>query len=212
MVTGDVKETAVAIAKEAGILPPEYKGETQKSCYIVMDGKSFRTAVEGLVKDAEGNDVVKNEAMFRKIASQLRVLARSSPEDKYLLATGLKQIEEVVAMTGDGGNDAMALKKADIGFAMGINGVEIAKEAAGIILLDDNFKSIVSAVKYGRNIFECIRKFLQFQLTVNVSAIILAFIGSVFLTDSPLTAVQMLWINLIMDTLASLALSTEPPS
>ena len=115
-------------------------------------------------------------------------------------------------MTGDGGNDAMALKKADIGFAMGINGVEIAKEAAGIILLDDNFKSIVSAVKYGRNIFDCIRKFLQFQLTVNVTAIILAFIGSAFLTDSPLTAVQMLWINLIMDTLASLALSTEPPS
>lgn len=151
---------------------------------------------------------MKNIDMFQKIAKELRVLARSSPEDKYLLATGLKQLNNVVAMTGDGTNDAPALKKADIGFAMGIAGTEVAKEAAGIILLDDNFKSIVTAAKYGRNIFECIRKFLQFQLTVNVVAIFMAFMGAVIIKNSPLTSIQMLWVNLIMDTLAALALAT----
>lgn len=140
------------------------------------------------------------------------MLARSSPEDKYILATGLKQLNNVVAMTGDGSNDAPALKKADIGFAMGIAGTEVAKEAAGIILLDDNFSSIITAIKYGRNIFDCIRKFLQFQLTVNVVAIFMAFLGAAIIKESPLTPVQMLWVNLIMDTLAALALATEPPS
>ena len=140
------------------------------------------------------------------------MLARSSPDDKYLLATGLKQLKNVVAMTGDGTNDAPALKKADIGFAMGIAGTEVAKEASGIILLDDNFGSIITAVKYGRNIFDCIRKFLQFQLTVNGVAIVMAFMGASILKQSPLTPVQMLWINLIMDTLAALALATDPPS
>ena len=140
------------------------------------------------------------------------MLARSSPEDKYILATGLKQLGNVVAMTGDGTNDAPALKKADIGFAMGIAGTQVAKDAAGIILLDDNFSSIITAVKYGRNIFDCIRKFLQFQLTVNIVAIFMAFLGAVVIKESPLTPIQMLWVNLIMDTLAALALATEPPS
>lgn len=156
--------------------------------------------------------MVNNIDKFREITNELRVLARSSPDDKYLLATGLKQLDNVVAMTGDGTNDAPALKKADIGFAMGIAGTEVAKEAAGIILLDDNFSSIITAVKYGRNIFDCIRKFLQFQLTVNVVAICMAFMGAAILKRSPLTPVQMLWVNLIMDTLAALALATEPPN
>ena len=146
------------------------------------------------------------------VRDQLKVLARSSPTDKYIMATGLKQLHHVVAMTGDGTNDAPALKKADIGFAMGIAGTEVAKEASGIILLDDNFSSIVTAMKWGRNIFDSIRKFLQFQLTVNMCALIMAFSGAAVLKESPLSPIQMLWVNLIMDTLASLALATEPPS
>lgn len=149
---------------------------------------------------------------FREVAEELRVLARSTPDDKYLLVTGLKAMDNVVAVTGDGTNDAPALKKADVGFAMGIAGTEVAKEAAGIIILDDNFNSIVTAVKWGRNIYDSIRKFLQFQLTVNAVALFMVFIGSVILHESPLNAKQMLWVNLIMDTLASLALATEPPT
>ena len=140
------------------------------------------------------------------------MLARSTPEDKYMLVTGLKELNAVVAVTGDGTNDAPALKKADVGFAMGITGTEVAKEASDIILLDDNFASIITAVKWGRNIYTNVRKFLQFQLTVNVVAMFIVFLGGVVVSDPPLTAVQMLWVNLIMDTFAALALATEPPA
>lgn len=149
--------------------------------------------------------------MFKVIIKELRVMSRSTPEDKYALVTGLMELDNVVAVTGDGTNDAPALKKAHIGFAMD-SGTAIAKEAAGIILLDDNFNSIVLACKWGRNIFESIRKFVQFQMTINIVALVLTFVGSVVLSSSPLTAVQMLWINLIMDTFAALALATEPPT
>lgn len=128
-----------------------------------------------------------------------------------MLVTGLKELNSVVAVTGDGTNDAPAMKKADVGFSMGITGTEVAKEASDIILLDDNFASIVTAVMWGRNIYTNVRKFLQFQLTVNIVAMFLTFFGGVVVSDPPLTAVQMLWVNLIMDTLAALALATEPP-
>ena len=213
MITGDNPATAVAIAKEAGILQADWvkKG---KDDYTVMTGADFREFVGGLDKDEDDSDkdVVHNLENFKKVRDQLKVLARSSPTDKYIMATGLKQLHHVVAMTGDGTNDAPALKKADIGFAMGIAGTEVAKEAAGIILLDDNFSSIVTAMKWGRNIFDSIRKFLQFQLTVNCCALVMAFAGAAVLKESPLSPIQMLWVNLIMDTMASLALATEPPT
>lgn len=211
MVTGDNLSTAKAIAKNAGIL----NASEAKQKYSCMEGKTFREEVGGLEesKDEDGNTIekVKNEEKFIEIISQLRVLARSSPQDKYLLVTGLRNQGAVVAVTGDGTNDAPALKKADVGFAMGIAGTEVAKEAADIILLDDNFKTIVTAIMWGRNIYCSVRKFLQFQLTVNVVAMFIAFIGGVVLGESPLTTVQLLWVNLIMDTFAALALATEPP-
>jgi Ca2+ transporting ATPase len=185
-----------------------------------MIGEEFRVLAGGIIQiatgeqDKEGNPIMKdavNMKKFKPIYDNLRVLGRSSPDDKYLLVTGIQQQDGIVAVTGDGTNDAPALKKADVGFSMGITGTDVAKGASDIILLDDNFSSIVVALQYGRNVFDNVRKFLQFQLTVNVVAMFIVFFGSVVLKDSPLTAVQMLWVNLIMDTFAALALATEPP-
>ncbi|OQR96827.1 P-type ATPase (P-ATPase) Superfamily, partial [Thraustotheca clavata] len=204
MVTGDNIATAKSIALKCGIL-------SSNDGSIVMEGSEFRRRV----LDANGK-IIQSE--FDKIWPMLRVLARSSPRDKYTLVTGLIQSDveqygpQVVAVTGDGTNDAPALKKADVGFAMGICGTAVAKDASDIILMDDNFKSIVNAVKWGRNVYDSISKFLQFQLTVNVVAISMAVLGAVFIEESPLSAIQMLWVNLIMDTFASLALATDSPT
>ena len=164
MVTGDNLNTAKAIAIEAGIITA---AEAEQE-YVCMEGKQFRESCGGLVKindTADGGrlkEEIGNKGMFRIVKDKLKVLARSTPEDKYMLVTGLKEHQAVVAVTGDGTNDAPALKKADVGFAMGITGTEVAKEASDIILLDDNFASILTAVKWGRNIYENVRKFLQF--------------------------------------------------
>jgi Ca2+ transporting ATPase len=156
---------------------------------------------------------VKNLEIFKeKIYPHVAVIARSRPLDKLLLVTALKELGNTVAVTGDGTNDAPALKKADVGFAMGMAGTDIAKTAADIILLDDNFASIITAVKWGRNIYDSIQKFIQFQLSVNIVALVVAFIGSCVVSESPLTALQLIWINIIMDSLASLALATDPPT
>jgi len=194
MCTGDNINTATAISIEAGILT----SEQAKEKYVCMTGKEFREEVEGLIKiDDDGKEgeegylkeQIKNKAAFREIKRKLVVLARSTPEDKYMLVTGLQENDGVVAVTGDGTNDAPALKKANVGFSMGITGTEVAKEASDIILLDDNFSSIVTAVKWGRNIFTNVRKFLQFQLTVNVVAMFIVFLGGATQGDAPLTSV-----------------------
>lgn len=189
MVTGDNIDTAIAISREACIIP-QTVGESGYTC---MTGKQFREAVGGLVteKNDEGKDVdrVGNPEIFLKITDELRVLARSSPEDKYLLVTGLRNIGKVVAVTGDGTNDAPALAKADVGFSMGISGTDVAKSASDIVLIDDNFCSILTAIKYGRNVYDNVRKFLQFQLTVNCVALFIVFTGSVIFADTPLTSV-----------------------
>jgi Ca2+ transporting ATPase len=158
-----------------------------------MTGKDFRGQVKlRKIENAEG-EVIKEELedpeTFETIAKHLRVLARSTPEDKYTLVLGLKEIGHVVAVTGDGTNDAPALKKAHVGFSMGIAGTDVAKDASAIILLDDNFASIITAIKWGRNIYGNVRKFLQFQLAVNIVALFIVFLGSVVMNDPPFTSV-----------------------
>ncbi|KAI1371451.1 plasma membrane calcium-transporting ATPase [Hypoxylon crocopeplum] len=189
MVTGDNAATAQAIATECGIYTDG----------IIMEGPEFRRLSE--------------EEMDAKIP-KLQVLARSSPEDKRILVARLKALGETVAVTGDGTNDAPALKTADVGFSMGICGTEVAKEASEIVLMDDNFTSILTALKWGRAVNDSVQKFLQFQITVNITAVLLAFISAVADPEmhSVLTAVQLLWVNLIMDTFAALALATDPPT
>ncbi|KAF9114263.1 hypothetical protein BGX27_011314 [Mortierella sp. AM989] len=190
MITGDNIQTARAIATNAGIL---IKGG------LAMTGPEFRA----LTKEQQTQAV-----------KRLQVLARSSPTDKTIVVRRLQELGEVVAVTGDGTNDGPALKMADVGFSMGITGTEVAKEASAIVLMDDNFSSILKSLMWGRAVNDSVRKFLQFQLTVNITAVVLSFISAVTSDDnqSVLSAVQLLWVNLIMDTLAALALATEPPS
>jgi Ca2+ transporting ATPase len=226
MVTGDNKVTAAAIARDCGII------DIMDHESLVLEGKEFQEQTGGVVcskcltaecdcprTTAEAKekkkplriDTIKNKERFKEIIAHLDVLARSRPIDKYALVTGLKELDNVVAVTGDGTNDAPALKKASVGFAMGISGTEVAKEAASIILLDDNFATIVKAVVWGRNIFDCIRKFLQFQLTINLVAGVSIFVGAAILEFSILSVMQLLWVNMIMDSFGALALATEPP-
>ncbi|KAJ5682263.1 ATPase P-type K/Mg/Cd/Cu/Zn/Na/Ca/Na/H-transporter [Penicillium macrosclerotiorum] len=190
MVTGDNIMTAKAIAQECGIYTPGG---------IAIEGPKFRKL---------------STRQMNQIIPRLQVIARSSPEDKKILVNALKKLGETVAVTGDGTNDAQALKNADVGFAMGVTGTEVAKEASDIILMDDNFASIVKAMSWGRTVSDAVKKFLQFQITVNITAVILTFVSAVASSteDSVLSAVQLLWVNLIMDTFAALALATDPPS
>uniref|UniRef100_A0A0E0JW95 Calcium-transporting ATPase n=1 Tax=Oryza punctata TaxID=4537 RepID=A0A0E0JW95_ORYPU len=192
MVTGDNLQTARAIALECGILT-----DSQASQPVIIEGKVFRA-----YSDAE------REAVAEKIS----VMGRSSPSDKLLLVKALKKKGNVVAVTGDGTNDAPALHEADIGLAMGIQGTEVAKESSDIIILDDNFASVVKVVRWGRSVYANIQKFIQFQLTVNVAALIINVVAAISSGNVPLNAVQLLWVNLIMDTLGALALATEPPT
>jgi Ca2+-transporting ATPase len=186
VVTGDDPLTATHVAVQCGI-----KTRTGR----VVEGQEFRAM---------------SDEQLDRVLPQLQVLARAVPEDKFRLVQRLKSLNQLVAVTGDGANDAYALKAADVGLAMGVQGSDMAKESSDVILLDDNFKSIVSAVKWGRNVFESIQKFLQFQVTVSLVVLLLVFVGAVSRRGAPLKPVQMLWINLIQDTMAALALATEP--
>ncbi len=185
MITGDRKETAVAIAKDAGLM--------QREEDIILTSQDIQELSDDQLKEMLPN---------------IRVIARALPSDKSRLVNIAQELDLVVGMTGDGVNDAPALKHADVGFAMG-SGTEVAKEAGDIVVLDDNFLSITKSVLYGRTIFNSIRKFIVYQLTVNVAAISIAFIGPFIGIDLPLSMTQMLWVNLVMDTLAALAFGGE---
>lgn len=186
MITGDNKETALKVAKEINLI------EDNKDIVLTSDELNSMTDLE-----------------VKKIIPNLKVVARSLPHDKSRLVRLSKEMNFVVAMTGDGVNDAPALKRADVGFAFG-SGSEVSKEAGDIVILDDNFLSITKAILFGRTIFKSIRKFIIFQLTVNLCALSISIIGPFIGADTPVTVIQMLWINMVMDTLAALAFSFEP--
>ncbi|XP_049935385.1 calcium-transporting ATPase 4, plasma membrane-type-like isoform X1 [Nymphaea colorata] len=189
MVTGDNINTAKAIARECGILTDDG---------LAIEGPDFRE---------------KGPEELKELIPKIQVMARSLPLDKYKFVTQLRLVhKEVVAVTGDGTNDAPALHESDIGLAMGIAGTEVAKENADVIILDDNFSTIENVVKWGRSVYINIQKFVQFQLTVNIVALIVNFASACITGTAPLTAVQLLWVNMIMDTLGALALATEPPT
>ena len=186
MITGDRRETAVAIARDAGLL--------QRPNELVWTSAEL----------AEMSD-----EQVKLELHKLRVVARALPMDKSRLVRLAQEMNLVVGMTGDGVNDSPALKKADVGFAMG-SGTEVAKEAGDIVILDDNFLSIKQAILYGRTIYNSICKFIVFQLTINFSAVAINFIAPFIGIEKPLTITQILWINLVMDTLAALAFGGEP--
>jgi Ca2+-transporting ATPase len=214
MITGDNVETARAIAYDIGLL--DCRDAPIDTPYaVVLTSPRFNElhaqwAELNKRSELDENDSRRREDLTRQLAG-LRVLARAQPLDKYKMVELLQKQQHVVAVTGDGANDAPALKKADVGLAMGVAGAEVAKEASKIVLLDDAFSTIVKAVHWGRALYENIQRFLQFQLTINVSALTIALLGPFFGVKPPFTVLQLLWINVIMDTFASIALCSEPP-
>lgn len=196
MITGDNVEIACAIGHEIGLI-----GRADEPI----------DTPEAVVLTSSRFNQLSDDELKRQLP-RLRILARARPLDKFRMVKLLQELGEVVAVTGDGTNDAPALKKADVGLAMGIAGTEVAKEASKIVLLDDAFSTIVKAVHWGRSLYENIQRFIQFQLTINVSALAITLLGILLLNvKAPFTVLQLLWINVIMDTLASIALCSEPP-
>lgn len=240
MVTGDNLGTAKAIGEKCGIYQPNRKyinmdpskgniGDILPDVTdMALEGPDFRSKVLRKENPKAEEELDIDMEKFDQIWPTLTVVGRCSETDKKILVRGLmrttcktvprpegtdlkRPVGEVVAVTGDGTNDAPALLEANVGFAMGIAGTDAAKEAADIIVTDDNFASIVKAVKWGRNVYDSVQKFLQFQITVNIAACTVTVIGAAIISQSPLTAIQLLWVNMIMDSFASLALATEEP-
>lgn len=196
MITGDNVETARAIGRDIGL--------------VASPDEPIDTPGAAILTSERFNQLSDDE--LKQNLPKLKIVARARPLDKYRLVKLLQELGEVVAVTGDGTNDAPALKRADVGLAMGISGTEVSKEASKIVLLDDAFSTIVKAVNWGRSLYENIQRFVQFQLTINVSALAITFLGILFFgVKAPFTVLQLLWINVIMDTLASIALCSEPP-
>jgi Ca2+-transporting ATPase len=223
MITGDNIETARAIGAEIGLLAPLSPAREAAPLSPALQDQRITSGVtgggEGLGVRGPRDAIVMTSDEFNRLTDdelkeklpRLTILARARPLDKYRMVRLLQEQGEVVAVTGDGTNDAPALKKADVGLAMGRAGTEVAKEASKIVILDDSFATIVHAVHWGRALYENIQRFIQFQLTINISALIIAFLGPFFGVKPPFTILQLLWINVIMDTLASIALCSEPP-
>eukprot|EP00347_Sterkiella_histriomuscorum_P015089 403358358 len=210
MVTGDNLDTAKAIAIEAGIITQE---EAEQE-YVCMSGANFSETCGGLinVEDDNGDGSTKYEIndkiMFRIVQNKLKVLARATPDQKLMLVAGLQENHKIVGFIGDGTSDAPALKKADVGLCMGIS-TNVAKDASDIMLLTDNLNGILTGVKLSRNIIENIRRFLQFQITVNIVAMFIIIFGAIFMNDLPLDSIQMVWINLLLDTCAAIYFGNE---
>ena len=218
MITGDAKATAEAIARRVGLINPSVPAGTSPFCERGKEGTTPPSFVkEGYRPQAEGDLRLTSEELSRLsdeeltgVLPRLRVVARALPGDKSRLVRVAQRAGLVAGMTGDGVNDAPALKRADVGFAMG-SGTEVAKEAGDVVILDDNLLSIAKAIRYGRTIFKSIRKFIIFQLTLNFCALGVSVIAPLIGVESPITVIQMLWINMVMDTLAGLAFGGEPP-
>lgn len=199
MITGDRKETAISVAREVGLLP---------RASSLQDSYSDRHLAKHAVLTSDALGKMTDDELL-KIVPELCVIARALPTDKSRLVAVCEKLNKVVGMTGDGVNDAPALVRADVGFAMG-SGTEMAKEAADIVIMDDNFNSIAKSILYGRTIFKSIRKFIVFQSTINIASTLIVFLGPFLGFDFPLTLIQLLWVNLVMDTLAALAFGGEP--
>ena len=216
MITGDHRIRAISIAKECGIIDSEENA--------VLVGDEFSERVGGIIcKNCSQNvpcaclphevkESIKNKDEFIKIWKDLRVLARSRPEDKYLLLRWLQLMGDVVAVTGDGTGDGPTLKKADVGFSMGITGTDVAKEASSIVLLDDTFCSIIKTFKLSKNIYWNIRKVICFQYTLSFVALIVSLITTIWFLDNPIKPIQILWLNLIINFIVSILFIYDPPS
>lgn len=216
LISGDHVATAKAVAQDAGILDVEdvrqFTTEDEKK--YIMNAKDFKEIVGDIVEEEDDDHNktyrLENQEKFDELAQTLRVIGRANPEHKRIFAVGLQANNKKVAVVGDGINDVEVFKQADVSFAMN-SGCDMARDNCSFILADNDFDACMRAVMYGRNIYNNVRRFLQFQITVNFAVIITVFLGSIFLTQSPFTPTMLLWINMIMDLLAALSLATEPP-